>query len=144
MLSGTFQDPLKGDMTPYSNSYNVGWKDHPNLSYKMNPRFNQSFQQRPPQNQHMPPPKSSLEAIVERLANSTEKFQQKTDMHLQELDKKVSKLALTVSRLESQGKLPSQTEPNPRHNASAMMLRSGKVLEPVPDTSNGHETNQDR
>ncbi|XP_052888060.1 uncharacterized protein LOC128296661 [Gossypium arboreum] len=95
---------------------------------------------RPPQNQQMPPPKSSLEAIVERLANSIEKFQQKTDMHLQELDKQVSKLALTVNRLESQGKLPSQTEPNPRHNASAMTLRSGKVLEPVPDTSRGHDT----
>ncbi|XP_017635813.1 uncharacterized protein LOC108477839 [Gossypium arboreum] len=71
-------------------------------------------------------------------------------MHLQELDKQVRKLALTVSHLESRGKLPSQTEPNPRHNASAMTLRSGKVLEPVLDISRGHDTsrvhdaNQDR
>ncbi|XP_017622012.1 uncharacterized protein LOC108466166 [Gossypium arboreum] len=63
-------------------------------------------------------------------------------MHLQELDKQVSKLALMVSRLESQGKLPSQTEPNPRHNASAMTLRSGKVLVPVLDTSRGHDTSR--
>ncbi|XP_016722883.1 uncharacterized protein [Gossypium hirsutum] len=60
-----------------------------------------------------------------------------------ELDKQVSKLALTVSRLESQGKLPSQTEPNPRHNASAMTLRSGKVLELIPDTSHDHDVGQD-
>ncbi|XP_040940147.1 uncharacterized protein [Gossypium hirsutum] len=63
-------------------------------------------------------------------------------MHLQELDKQVRKLALTVSRLESQGKLPSQTEPNPRHNASAMTLRSGKVLEPVLDISRSHDTSR--
>ncbi|XP_016742939.1 uncharacterized protein [Gossypium hirsutum] len=71
-------------------------------------------------------------------------------MHLQELDKQVRKLALTVSRLESQGKLPSQTEPNPRHNASNLTLRSGKDLEPAPDTSRDHDislahnTSQDR
>ncbi|XP_016748333.1 uncharacterized protein [Gossypium hirsutum] len=97
-------------------------------------------EQRPPQNQQIPHLKSSLEAIVERLANSTKKFQQKTYMHFQELDKQVSKLVLTVSRLESQWKLPSQTELNPRHNASALTLSSGKILEPVPDTSRGHDT----
>ncbi|XP_017635639.1 uncharacterized protein LOC108477629 [Gossypium arboreum] len=132
---GNFLRPPQRLYDPYSNLYNVGWKDHPNLSDGTNLRFNQPFQQRPPQNQQIPPPKSSLEAIVERLANSTEKFQQKTDMHLQELDKQVSKLALTVSRLESQGKLSSQTKPNSRHNVSAMTLKSGKVLEPVHDTS---------
>ncbi|KAG8496740.1 hypothetical protein CXB51_007916 [Gossypium anomalum] len=87
---------------PYSNSYNVGWKDHPNLCYGSNSQFNQPYQQRLPPNQQLLPPKSSLEAIVERLVNSTEKFQLKTEMHLQELDKQVSKLALTISRLESQ------------------------------------------
>ncbi|KAG8474644.1 hypothetical protein CXB51_031275 [Gossypium anomalum] len=59
---------------------------------------------RSPPNQQLSPPKSSLEAIVERLANSTKKFQQKIDMHLQELDKQVSKLTLMVSYLESQDK----------------------------------------
>ncbi|KAG8474769.1 hypothetical protein CXB51_031470 [Gossypium anomalum] len=97
----------------------------------------------PPQNQQIPTPKSSLEAIVERLANSTEKFQLKTEMHLQELDKQVSKIALTISRLESQAKLPSQIEPNPRHNISAITLRSEKVLEPVPSTSRTHDAGRD-
>ncbi|XP_012435566.1 uncharacterized protein LOC105762219 [Gossypium raimondii] len=40
---------------------------------------------------------------------------------------------MAANRLESQGKLPSQTESNPRQNASAITLRSGKILEPVPD-----------
>ncbi|KAG8483125.1 hypothetical protein CXB51_022049 [Gossypium anomalum] len=128
---------------PYSNLYNVGWKDHPNISFGLNPRFNQPYQQKLPPKQQLPPLNSSLEAIVERLANSTEKFQQKTDMHLQELDKQVSKLALAVSHLESQGKLSSLIEPNPRHNASAMKLRSRKVLELVPSMSHFHDAGRD-
>ncbi|XP_016702225.1 uncharacterized protein [Gossypium hirsutum] len=65
-------------------------------------------------------------------------------MQLQELDKQVSKLAFAVSCLESQGKLSSQTESNPRHNASAMTLMSGKVLELVPGTSCAHNTSRDK
>ncbi|XP_040940119.1 uncharacterized protein [Gossypium hirsutum] len=92
---------LQEDLTEQTNT--VGnFLGPPQRCYGTNPRFNQPFQQGPPQNQQIPTPKSSLEALVERLANSTKKFQQKTDMHLQELDKQVSKLALTVSRLESQ------------------------------------------
>ncbi|KAK8332421.1 hypothetical protein V6Z12_A10G137800 [Gossypium hirsutum] len=34
--------------------------------------------------------------------------------------------------MNSQGKLRSQTEPNPRQHANAVTLRSGKVLEPIP------------
>ncbi|KAK8556953.1 hypothetical protein V6N12_003342 [Hibiscus sabdariffa] len=64
----------------------------------------------------------------------------RTELHLQELDKQVSRLAplgviverlaQTVGRLESQGKLPSQTETNPRENVSAITLRSGTIIEP--------------
>ncbi|XP_031105454.1 uncharacterized protein LOC116010268 [Ipomoea triloba] len=41
----------------------------------------------------------------------------------------MSQLASTVSRLESQGKLPSQTIVNPKQNVCAITLRSGKELE---------------
>ena len=40
--------------------------------------------------------------------------------------KQVSQLATSVSKLESQGKLPAQTETNPRHNVCAITLRGGK------------------
>ncbi|KAK8634075.1 hypothetical protein V6N13_014904 [Hibiscus sabdariffa] len=56
--------------------------------------------------------------------------QTRTDSRFQEIEKQVSLLAKTVSRLESQGKLPSQTEPNPKENVSAITLRSGTVVEP--------------
>ncbi|KAG8496176.1 hypothetical protein CXB51_009150 [Gossypium anomalum] len=111
---GNFSGPPQRQYDPYSNWYNIGWNDHPNLK-----------------------------AIVQRLVNSTEKFQLKIEMHLQELDKQVSKIALTVSRLESQGKLPSQTKPHPRHNVSAMKLRSGKVLEPASGMSHAYNAGRD-
>ncbi|XP_052876257.1 uncharacterized protein LOC128282108 [Gossypium arboreum] len=43
-----------------------------------------------------------------------------------------------------QGKLPSQTEPNPRKNANAVTLRSGKVLEPIPSRNLGQESAQEK
>ncbi|PKI69052.1 hypothetical protein CRG98_010521 [Punica granatum] len=49
----------------------------------------------------------------------------------------MSQLATTVSKLEgAKGKLPSQMEINPRENASAVMLRSRKVLEPATPSQN--------
>ena len=43
----------------------------------------------------------------------------------------MGQMATAISRLEAQslGKLPSQTVVNPRENASAIVLRSGKEVE---------------
>ncbi|XP_040954155.1 uncharacterized protein [Gossypium hirsutum] len=78
---------------------------------------------------------------MERLAVDVAKYQQRTEASIQEITNQVSKLSMAVNRLESQGKLPSQTEPNPRQNASAITFRSEKVLETVPDESHCKTTN---
>ncbi|KAK8627982.1 hypothetical protein V6N13_063696 [Hibiscus sabdariffa] len=132
---GNFPGPPQRPYNPHKNTYNPGWRDHPNLSYAPN----LTYQPRPPQ-PYQPPHKPSLENLVEQLAQSQVQFQNRTESHLQELDKHVSqlaplgviveRLAQTVSRLESQGKLLSQTEGNPRENVSAITLRSGTVIEP--------------
>ncbi|KAL0411312.1 UNVERIFIED_CONTAM: hypothetical protein Slati_3720900, partial [Sesamum latifolium] len=93
---------------PHSNFYNPGWRDHPNFSY------------RNPGEQSNPTHRSS------------------TDLHLLKLHLKHRiQLATSFSQLaaQSSGKLPSQTESNPRENVSAMTLRSGKELQPVEPTS---------
>ncbi|KAL0296021.1 UNVERIFIED_CONTAM: hypothetical protein Sradi_6654200 [Sesamum radiatum] len=56
---------------------------------------------------------------------------QETRANLQHLGNQISQLATSVSKLEVQasGKLPSQTETNPRENVSAITLRSGKKLQ---------------
>ncbi|KAJ9551268.1 hypothetical protein OSB04_015313 [Centaurea solstitialis] len=92
----------------------------------------QQFQQRAPFNPNQATSSSqgmSLEEIVKNLATNSLKFQQKTEASLQNLGAQMTQLATSVSRLESQGKLPSQTETNPKQNVSAIVLRSGKELE---------------
>ncbi|XP_050248936.1 uncharacterized protein LOC126696203 [Quercus robur] len=50
------------------------------------------------------------------------------EVNIQSLDNQMGQMATAISRLEAQssGKLPSQTVVNPRENASAIILRSGK------------------
>ncbi|XP_027181678.1 uncharacterized protein LOC113780069 [Coffea eugenioides] len=129
---------------PYSNTYNTGWRDHPNFSYGNRPQ--NSLSNRPPgfQQPWQPKPQlsssntgSSLEDIVKSLATTTSQiqqetrqFQQETRSGMKDMDARINQLATAINRLESHvhGKLPSQPEINPR-NVSAMTLRSGKELE---------------
>nr|XP_027093873.1 uncharacterized protein LOC113714290 [Coffea arabica] len=126
---------------PYSNTYNPGWRDHPNLSYGSRPQ--NAFSNRPPGFQqpwqHKSQPSSSssgssLEEIVKSLANTTTQlvttttqFQHDTKAGMKDMETRMSQMATAINRLESHvyGKLPSQPEVNPR-NVSAMTLRSGK------------------
>ncbi|XP_027151784.1 uncharacterized protein LOC113751831 [Coffea eugenioides] len=133
---------------PYSNSYNPGWRDHPNMSYggnkqqKFIPNRQQGFQQQyQTRNQPSSASGMSLEDMVKTIASNTMKFQQDTEAssqemkaHMQNLENQMSQLASIVNLLDSQGKgkLPSQPEVNPK-NVSAMTLRSGKEIEgPAP------------
>jgi len=99
---GGFLRPPQRRYDPFSNTYNPGWKDHPNLNYEANLRYNPSYQPRPLQPPQLPPkPSTSLEAIVERLVVDAAKYQQRTDTSIQELTNQVSKLSMAVNRLES-------------------------------------------
>ncbi|KAG8473287.1 hypothetical protein CXB51_035431 [Gossypium anomalum] len=40
---GNFPGPLQRRYDPYANTYNPRWRDHPNLSYGANPRYNQPY-----------------------------------------------------------------------------------------------------
>ena len=128
---GGFPGPPQRKYDPYSNTYNTGWKDHPNFNYGARPTgFQPPYQARQPIPPHQPPskPGMSLEEIVKSLATNTQQFQQKTRASIQNLENQVSQLASSMSRLESQGKLSSQTVVNPKQNASAITLRSWKEL----------------
>ena len=79
----------------------------------------------------------SLEDIFKSLATNTLQFQQETKLfqqearaNIQSLENQMGQMATTIGRLEAQslGKLPSQTVVNPRENASAVILRSGKKV----------------
>ncbi|KAL4354612.1 hypothetical protein GQ457_06G015410 [Hibiscus cannabinus] len=93
---GNFPGPPQRPYNPHRNTYNPGWRDHPNLRCAQNPGPYPTYQ--PYQ-----APKPSLENLVERLAQSQEQFQNRTKSHIQELEKQISRLAQSVSRLESRG-----------------------------------------
>ncbi|KAH9679689.1 hypothetical protein KPL71_026230 [Citrus sinensis] len=118
---------------PYAQTYNPGWKDHPNFSYGVRPSgFPQQYPPRQPASPQLNSKSGiSLEEIVKSLATNTQQFQQATTASIQNLENQMSQLATTVSRLESQvlGRLPSESEVNPKQNVSAVILRSGKELQ---------------
>ncbi|XP_038975772.1 uncharacterized protein LOC120106796 [Phoenix dactylifera] len=97
--AGGFPGQPQRKYDPYSSTYNPGWRDHPNLSYR-NPQ-------------------------------ETKQFQHEARASIQSLDNQMGQMATAISRLEAQSseKLPSQTVVNPRENASAIILRSGKEVE---------------
>ncbi|KAL5544769.1 hypothetical protein UlMin_008553 [Ulmus minor] len=127
---------------PYAPTFNPGWKDHPNLIHSENhyiapnnpagfnnPRGQQTYQPRQP----TPPPNlgKSIEDLITALTNSTLQFQNDKKTHLKSIESQFSQLAITLGRLEAQGsdKLPSQTVINSKENASAISLRSRKILD---------------
>ncbi|XP_073133924.1 uncharacterized protein [Henckelia pumila] len=130
--AGGFPGPPQQKYDPYSNTYNPGWRDHPNLRYG-NPPANQAYKPPypPPQRPPIPTPGESLENIVQNLATNTLAFQQDTRTSIQNLNTQMGQLAAAISKLEAQNssRLPSQTVVNPKENVSAITLRSGKELQ---------------
>ncbi|XP_057248969.1 uncharacterized protein LOC104886741 [Beta vulgaris subsp. vulgaris] len=137
---------------PYSNTFNPGWKHHPNFSYKNNqpqpPHTNYSqppgFQQRPPFNPSSSSSRPNLETIMENLASSQAKqveYQAKQNeffnnslqqitAHNKLMESQMTQLAQQISHLSKpSGQLPGQTEPNPKGHINAISLRSGKELQ---------------
>ncbi|KAJ3692957.1 hypothetical protein LUZ60_012052 [Juncus effusus] len=119
---------------PYSKTYNPGWRDHPNFRWR-----DPGNQQQPPQNHNqnsssssplIDPALKSLSDIVTSLATSTTSFQKDTKSALTHLGTQIAQISSELNQLKTQGssQLPSQTL-NPRENAGAITLRSGKEIE---------------
>ena len=73
----------------------------------------------------------SLSTNTLQFQQETKQFQQEARANIQSLDNQMGQMTTAISWLEAQssGKLPSQTVVNPRENASAIVLRSGKEVE---------------
>ncbi|XP_051144015.1 uncharacterized protein LOC127260345 [Andrographis paniculata] len=138
---------------PYSNTYNPGWRDHPNLCYgnahqNHGPQpfgaTHQMQQPRPYEKQLPQAPTSnsspSLEDLVKSMATSTLQFQQEMKSTVDKLQSQISQVSEEVKQLRERGKWPAQPE-NPK-NISAITLRSGKELEGPPPISK--EQNEDQ
>ncbi|PIN17626.1 DNA-directed DNA polymerase [Handroanthus impetiginosus] len=121
----------KPQNNPYSNTYNPGWRQHPNFSWNNNqgqgsaPRFQQSGQQqvqRPMQEK-----KPSLEeTLIQFMASTAANFEM--------METQIGQLANAINS-RHQGSLPSNTEPNPRQEdkaqCQAVTLYNGRELQEV-------------
>ena len=138
---GGFSGQPQRKYDPFSNTYNPGWRDHPNFSYGNQGGRNFNFQQGnlstsqyQPKTQVSRESGNSLEDIVKMLATNQVKFQQENDARFINLERQIGQIATSLSKLESQGsgKLPSQTVINPKEGVNAVTLtysRKGKEID---------------
>ncbi|CAN6686159.1 unnamed protein product [Malus baccata var. baccata] len=135
---------------PFSNTYNPGWRDHPNFKWREPQQGQQQsiFRQQPPgfyqkpfaptQPQAQPAPKSSSSIDNDQnfqLLTSMAQSMQIKDKKVDELEKQIAEF---VGKFREQGKLPSSTVVNPKggfESAKAIMLRSGKQVGTAPQPS---------
>ncbi|CAL2238230.1 unnamed protein product [Prunus armeniaca] len=109
---------------PYSQSYNPGWRNHPNFSWRSTQN-----QANPPSLQR-PQQSSSLEDIVKQMAINQSNFQQTTQAAISKLEVQLGQIATEIAQREP-GKWPSQTVINPKNQEAKAVhvLRSGKIVD---------------
>ncbi|KAG9444571.1 hypothetical protein H6P81_015911 [Aristolochia fimbriata] len=129
---------------PYSNTYNSGWRTHPNFSWSNNNNQQSNTQQ--PNAQTRPPPsfqraaqeqeqKASFEDIVSKFLANQEKRDARTESKFQNQEASIRNMEIQMGQLanvisgRNQGTSPSNSETNAKEHIKAITLRSGKFLE---------------
>ncbi|XP_022875808.1 uncharacterized protein LOC111394287 [Olea europaea var. sylvestris] len=116
---------------PFSNTFNPGWKNHPNFSWSNNQGQEQggSNQNKPPgfQQQQHQGRRPSLEDLLAQYITKTETNFQNQQASIKNLEQQVGQIAAALSG-RAQGTLPSNTETNPKEQVKAITTRSGVQL----------------
>ncbi|XP_068323130.1 uncharacterized protein [Pyrus communis] len=149
-----FQGQNQPRNDPYSNTYNPGWRDHPNFKWRepQQPPQQGGFRQQPPgfftkpyapthASQQSAPNASGTsldnDTLLKLLTNLSQgqenqaKAMQNQDKRVDKLEKQIGQIAEFVGQFRDQGKLPSSTIPNPKggfETANAITLTSGKEV----------------
>ncbi|XP_050150105.1 uncharacterized protein LOC126625076 [Malus sylvestris] len=132
---------------PFSNTYNPGWRDHPNFRWRDAPQYGQQsgFRQPPgffprPMEPQPPPQAQSSQTNPGTSMNDDKTYQLLTTMaqgmqnqakEVNELKKQMGQMAEFLGQFRENGKLPSTTVVNPKggfESAKAITLRSGKEV----------------
>ncbi|KAM1056753.1 hypothetical protein COP2_030912 [Malus domestica] len=163
-----FQSQNQPRHDPYSNTYNPGWRDHPNFKWRdaQQPQNQGGFRQQPPgffpktygppQSQAQSGPSASgtsldndaLLKILTKLSNGQEdqaKAMQNQDKRVDQLEKQIGQIAEFVGKFRDPGQLPSSTIPNPKggfESAKAITLRSGKEVGAGSSSKTGHNEDE--
>ncbi|CAL8988205.1 unnamed protein product [Prunus brigantina] len=111
---------------PYSNTYNPGWRNHPNFKWSNN--SNQAPQQVQEQKGDQ---MGELQDMFKKFMGQQMQTNQNLQNAVNKLEVQVGQIASSMSNRAS-GTFPSQTEVNPRHQEHAKavhILRSGKQVD---------------
>ncbi|XP_021825765.1 uncharacterized protein LOC110766709 [Prunus avium] len=138
---------------PYSNTYNPGWRDHPNMKWRDPQQTQQQggYRQPPPGLYQRPfapplPPQSAQpnsgtsldnDKVLQVLTSLTQGLQNQAK-EMGEVKKQIGQMAEFMGQFREEGKLPSSTIVNPKggfETAKAVTLRSGKEVGTNPKTS---------
>ncbi|KAL5549840.1 hypothetical protein UlMin_000016 [Ulmus minor] len=115
---------------PNSNYYNPAWRNHPNFSWS-----NSQNVQKPPSSFQAQDKKPTMEEAFTQFMTRTNAFIDDTQANFRNQGASIRNLEHQVGEISKlltergQGALPSNTERNPREEAKAITLRSGKELE---------------
>ncbi|VFQ95093.1 unnamed protein product, partial [Cuscuta campestris] len=131
-VNAVFYNNQQRKYDPYSNSYNEGWKDHPNLRYGPPQNNTQNFNQANRGNlnlNHQPSQDRSAQMLEQILKKMDDKFSS-FDSTLKQVQEKQTATDVIISNLQAQinQRIPSQPFPNPKENISAVVLRNKKQL----------------
>ncbi|CAN6588922.1 unnamed protein product [Malus baccata var. baccata] len=147
---------------PFSNTYNPGWRDHPNFKWREPQQGQQQSgsRQQPPgfyqksfapiQPQAQPAQKSGTSSDNDQILNlltSMAQSMQTRDKKVDELEKQVGQIAEFMGQLREQGKLPSSTVVNPKggfETAKAITLRSGRQVGADPNSSKSSQIEDEK
>ncbi|KAM1889594.1 hypothetical protein ACFX13_047559 [Malus domestica] len=114
---------------PFSNTYNPGWRDHPNFKWREPQQGQQqsTFRQQPPGFYQKPfAPTQPQAQLAQKSGSSIDNDQifnlltsmahgmQNRDKKVDELEKQVGQIAEFMGQFREQGKLPSSTIANPK------------------------------
>ncbi|CAL9024888.1 unnamed protein product, partial [Prunus brigantina] len=130
---------------PYSNTYNPGWRNHPNFKWSNNSNVQQpqgpppgfqiqqrQFQQAPQQVQEQRGDQmGELQDMFKKFMGQQMQTNQNRQNAVNKLEVQVGQIASSLSNRAS-GTFPSQTEVNPRHYEQVKavhILRSGKQVD---------------
>ncbi|KAM1584562.1 hypothetical protein ACFX1Z_037528 [Malus domestica] len=156
-----FQSQNQPRHDPYSNTYNPGWRDHPNFKWR-EPQQAQpqgGFRQQPPgfyNKPYAPPqvqpqsaPNTSGNALdndtLVKLLTTLTNGQENQNKRVDQLEKQMGQIAEVVGQIRDQGRLPSSTIPNPKggfESAKAILLRSGKEIGAGSSSKTGHKEDE--
>ena len=109
-----------GGNNQFENTFNQGWRNHPNFSWRDNQNSFSLQEANTPLQQEK---KADIEAMIVQMAKHTNQFIASTRLILQNQEAQIKNLEVqsgqiaTANNARKQGTLPISTEVNPRSNA---------------------------